>query len=248
VIAEIVRVTARQLLGRRRTLVMLLLALVPVGLAVVFRLSGAETGSVAGDQAFLVAVFDGMVVTLLLPLIALLFGTAAFGAEIEDGTVVYLLAKPIPRWRTTLAKVLVAGFLAAVLVAAATLATGLIALAGVPDSSGIVVGYLVAVAFGAVIYTSVFVALSLVTSRALITGLMFVVVWEGLLANVLTGIRFLSIRQYTLGIADAAGVGGRVSAEALDALPALLLGAIVAIAATIVSVRRLQGFEIPQED
>ena len=34
-----------------------------------------------------------------MPLVALIFGTAAIGSEIEDGTAVYLIVKPIPRWR-----------------------------------------------------------------------------------------------------------------------------------------------------
>ena len=38
---------------------------------------------------------DGLVVTTLLPLAALVYGTAALGAEIEDGTAVYLLSKPV---------------------------------------------------------------------------------------------------------------------------------------------------------
>lgn len=247
-IAEMVRVTARQLLGRRRTLITFLLALAPIVLALLFRLSDAPAGSIRGDRDFLRAVFDAFIVTLLLPLIALLFGTAAFGAEVEDGTIVYLLAKPIPRWRTVLAKLLVAAVASIVLAGAATLLTALIAVGGVADSAGIVTGFVVGVAAGAVIYTALFVALSLITSRALIAGLVLVVLWEGVLANFLPGIRFLSIRQYTLGIADAAGVGGRVMADTLDPGPAIGLGAVVVIAATLVAIRRLGGFEIPQED
>jgi len=247
-IVEMLRVTARQLLGRRRTLIMLLLALIPIALAVLFRLSDAAGGSFGGDRPFYRAVFDTFIVTLLLPLIALLFGTAAFGAEVEDGTIVYLLAKPISRWKSVLAKLIVAGAATIVLAGAATLVTALIALAGVEGTSGIVTGYLVGIAAGGAIYTCVFVALSLITGRALIAGLVFVVLWEGVLANFLPGIRFLSIRQYALGIADAAGVGGRVTADTLEPGQAIVLGAIVAVAATLIAIRRLGRFEIPQED
>jgi ABC-2 type transport system permease protein len=245
---EILRVTARQLLGRRRTLLMLLLAAVPVLVALVFRIGGVEAGSIPGDQDFLLAVFDGLLVTLLLPLIALLFGTATFGAEIEEGTVIYLLAKPIPRWRTLLAKLVVATLATMLLVGGATLLSGLVAVAGVPEATGVIVGYTVGVAAGSIFYTTVFVALSLLTSRALIVGLVFILLWEGVLANFLSGIRFLSIRQYTLGIADAAGVAGRVTRDVLDAPPAVALGVVVTAVALLVAVRRLEGFEIPQED
>lgn len=246
--AEVLRVTARQLLGRRRTLIILLLALAPISLALLFRLSEGGPASITGDRAFLRAVLDAFIVTLLLPLIALLFGTAAFGAEIEDGTVVYLLAKPIPRWRTVFAKLLVAGAATIVLAGAAALVTVVIALAGATGWGDLLAGYLAGVAAGAVIYTTVFVALSLVTSRALIAGLVYVIIWEGILANLLQGIRFLSIRQYALGIADAAGVNGRITPGTLDAIPAIALGATLTAFAALIAVRRLGRFEIPQED
>src|SRR4029079_8241768 len=35
-----------------------------------------------------------------MPLVALLFGTATIGAELEEGTAISLLAKPVPRWQT----------------------------------------------------------------------------------------------------------------------------------------------------
>lgn len=245
---EVARTTARQLLGRRRTLLMGLLALVPVLLALIFRASGSGTGSVAGDKEFLAGLFDALVVTLLLPLVALLMGTAAFGAEIEDGTIVYLLAKPTRRLRIVLAKLAVAAGATFLLVGISTLVAGLITLAGVPNGPSLVVGYLVGVAAGSVVYTAVFVALSLVTGRALIAGLIYILLWEGLLAGLFAGIRVLSIRQYVLGISDAAGVGGRVSADTLPAGSAAALGVVVLALAILIALRRLQSFEMREAD
>jgi len=247
-ITEVIRVTGRQLLGRRRTLLMGLLALLPVLLALIYRLGGSESESISGDQEFLVGLFDALVVTLLLPLVALLFGTAAFGAEIEDGTIIYLLAKPIGRLHLVLAKLAVAAGATFALVGASCLVAGLIVLLGVPDGLSLLAGYLVGVATGAVLYVAVFVALSLVTGRALIGGLLYILIWEGLLANLFAGIKVLSIRQYVLGISDAAGVGGRITAEALPAGSAFGLGLVVATVAVAVALRRLQAFEVPQAD
>ena len=50
-------------------------------------------------------------------------------------------------------------------------------------------------------YACAFVALSAFTGRALIIGLAYTLIWEGILAGLLEGTRFLSIRQATLGIA-----------------------------------------------
>ena len=38
---------------------------------------------------------DTLVVRTVMPLVALIVGTAAIGSEIEDGTAVYLMVKPI---------------------------------------------------------------------------------------------------------------------------------------------------------
>ena len=64
------------------------------------------TGDLDSENA--TEIVDTLVIRTVLPLIALVFGTAAIGSEIEDGTVVFLLAKPIGRWRTALAKLAVA--------------------------------------------------------------------------------------------------------------------------------------------
>lgn len=245
-IAEIARVTARQLLGRRRTILLALLAAIPVLLAAIFRL--ANPGSSRALEGFTESVFVALVVTLLMPLVALVFGTAAFGAEIEDGTVIYLLAKPVPRWAVVLAKWVVAAAAAVTLSAGATLAAGLLSLAGTPAGLEISIGYTAGVAAGAVVYAAVFVALSLVTGRALIAGLVYVLVWEGALASLFEGIRFLSIRQYALGIADATGVGGRITSDTLEPATAVLLAAVATVVALVVAVRRLRAFEIPQAD
>ena len=71
----IIQVTLRQLLGRRRTILLGLLAAVPVLLALVFKAAGNAT-----VHDFASGVLDAVGVTLLLPIVAVLFGTAAFGA------------------------------------------------------------------------------------------------------------------------------------------------------------------------
>jgi ABC-2 type transport system permease protein len=246
VILEIARVTARQILGRRRTILLALLSAIPVLLALLFRLAGPT--SPRALEGFTTSVFVAMIVTLLLPLVALVFGTGAFGTEIEDGTVVYLLAKPVSRRRVVVAKWAVAAAATLVLSAGATLLAGLLGLAGTPNGAQITIGYTVGVAAGAVIYAVVFVALSLVTGRALIAGLLYVLVWEGALADLFSGIRFLSIRQYILGIADAAGVGGQISSDTLELGTAVILATVVVLGAFVVAARRLSAFEIPQAD
>ena len=109
-IGIIASLTLRQLLGRGRTILLGLVALLPILLALVYRLGSEDT-----DQTRWVAriLLDGLIVTILLPLLALVYGTAALGAEIEDGTAIYLLAKPVSRAKIIVGKLLAAWALTA---------------------------------------------------------------------------------------------------------------------------------------
>ena len=72
-----------------------------------------------------------------------------------------------------------------------------------PDSVQTSLGFAVAGLVGGSAYAIGFTALGVVTSRALIIGLGYTLIWEGVLAGLLEGTRFLSVRQATLGIASA---------------------------------------------
>ena len=56
-----------------------------------------------------------------MPLVALVFGTAALGSELDDGTAVHILTKPIPRWVIIIPKLIVAGALSAAILFASTI-------------------------------------------------------------------------------------------------------------------------------
>ena len=87
VVVPLVDVTLRGMLGRRRTVLLVLLAGLPVLIALLIRVSGGRPDA---DR-----VLDTLVVRFVMPLVALIVGTAVIGSEIEDGTAVYLMVKPI---------------------------------------------------------------------------------------------------------------------------------------------------------
>ncbi|MXZ63582.1 MAG: ABC transporter permease subunit, partial [Chloroflexi bacterium] len=125
--------TAHQLLGRRRAILIALLALIPVGVALLIRFAGDLDDGQAYETATDTIV--GFVFLLLLPIGALVFGTSALGSEVEDGTVVYLLAHPIARWRVVVVKAVVASGATILLTAPASLLTALIILGGFDEES-----------------------------------------------------------------------------------------------------------------
>lgn len=240
--ATIVELTIRQLLGRRRTLLMAGFALVPVAVAVLVRLAADDETDLARFTAN--GLLGTLVVATLLPLVALVMGTAALGAEIEDGTAVYLLGKPIPRLRIVLSKLLPAWLATATIVLASTIAAGAIGIGDAGDGD-IVGAFAIAVVLGALVYCCLFICASVVTSRALIAGLVYVFLWEGTITRLFQGTRVLSVRQYTLGVADMLSETSERTFEArLGGTEALMLMAVVALGATLLAAWRLEHFEI----
>lgn len=237
--AALVEVTLRGVLDRRRTILLLLFVALPVIVALAIRL--------AGGRPDVPEILDTLVVRTVLPLVALVIGTSALGSEIDDGTFVYLLVKPIARWRLALAKVAVATGLTIALVVPPMLATGLLLGGGEAGSIGVTFGFAVATMAGGAAYASVFTTLGALTSRALILGLAYTLLWEGVLAGLLEGTRFLSIRQATLGLAEAL-TGEDAGVDAL--VPAVAVGiAVVAIAGSAaLATAALRRFQIRSAD
>lgn len=236
----IARLTLRQLLGRRRTILLLLLAgmmlLVALGLRI-----GADPVTRAHAAARMLEIFG---TATLMPLVALLFGTATLGAELDEGTAIYLLAKPIPRWQTLLTKLVVASICSVALTSIPVLLAGWLA----GGDIGLALAFAVASAAGSVIYCSLFVALSLATTRALVVGLGYVLIWEGVLASLFAGTQTFSVRQHTLAFADAlADVPRSTFSAPLPIGTALVMGALVLVLSTAVAVRLLSRLEIAGE-
>lgn len=235
--------TLRQLLRQRRTLLLVLLAVLPVLLALLFRLTAEE---VAPARFAANGLFAGFIVNLVLPLTALVVGTAALGQEIEDGTVVYLLGKPLPRWTIVIAKVTAAWAVTGALVVGCVVASGLIALTG-EDGYGLTLAFVVAVLAGSLTYSALFVGLSIRFGRALIIGLAYVFVWEALVSRFIPGVRFLSVRAYTLGVADGVtDAPARVFEASLSPGPAALLLTTVTVLTTVYAIRRLNAYEVSE--
>ena len=239
-IGTLASLTLRALLNRRRTLLLGLLGALIVVVALIYRLGDPADTEAATFTGRLLANFG---VAALLPLVSVIVGTAALGSELDDGTIVYLLAKPVPRPLIVLVKLVVAWAVSAVLVALPIALAGLVGAGGDPS---LAIGYGLAALLGTLEYTAVFLALSLVTSRALVIGLAYVVVWEGVVAGLFAGTRIVSIRQHVLAVADALSGDGAVTAE-LAAGTAVIVGGIVIVAAVALAVRRLALVELRGE-
>ena len=94
----------RQLASRRRLLLIVLLAFLPVALTII--ISTLAKGESDLGQDFINLLVDGMIVGAILPIVTMALATAAFGNELDDRTLSYLVLKPSPRSLIVLPKML----------------------------------------------------------------------------------------------------------------------------------------------
>ncbi|SCE90544.1 ABC transporter permease subunit [Micromonospora chokoriensis] len=228
-------ITARGLFGRRRFLLLLPLPLVLLGLAVLCRSLGVD------PRQWGPPVLVGLGLAVVLPVVALIIGTGVLGAEIDDGTVVHILTKPLPRWQIVLPKLAVAAGITAVTVAVPLYVAGVLA-----ASVRLGLALAVAAALGALAYSAFFLALSLVTRRPVLLGLVYVLIWEGLLGNFVSGTKVLSIQQYVIALADRIAPSGLL--ETSVSVPvASVMTALVSVGFTVLAIDRLRSFSVAGE-
>ena len=233
----IASVTLRATMGRKRAL---LFAIPPLILIVVTLLIKLAHPTDPSWPSQILGVFGFAVV---LPLTALIIGTSVLGAEIDDGSIVQLLATPVPRSAVIASKYVVATVLTMIFVAIPELLAGLIATGGLTK---LAVGLFVGALAGSVMYNAVFVMLSVLTTRAIAFGLLYVLIWESLLTNFVSGAKLLSIGHYSLGIANAIAHDSNLNAG-LSAGTSITMGAIVTAAALVVASRGLASFSLKSE-
>ncbi|MEV4618841.1 ABC transporter permease subunit [Asanoa sp. NPDC049573] len=228
-------ITTRGLLGRRRFLLLLPLPVLMVGIALIPRLNGISPS----DWAQPVIVALGF--TTLLPIVSLIVGTGVLGAEIDDGTITHILSKPIARWRIVVPKLLVS-----IAVTGATAAVPFYIVGALADGPRLGLGLVVGAVAGATLYSTIFVALSLISRRPVLLGLVYVIVWEGLLSNLVSGTRVLSVQQYVLTISDKAA-GSALLSPNVSFPVALVMSIVVTALFVTLAIRKLSSFAVTGE-
>ncbi|WP_433240727.1 ABC transporter permease [Actinomadura nitritigenes] len=232
--ATIALITFRAMLGRRRALLLLALPALLVVLAVVLRWTGNNDLDVSAN------VLQKFGLATLLPLLALIAGTGVIGPEIDDGQIMYVLTKPIPRQVIVLTKLAVAIVLVAAFSVVPTLLAGLV-LTG--TTAQLVPAFTVGVLVGGVAYSAVFVALAVMSRNAVTIGLLYALVWETLLGSFAPGAKSASIQQWALSVTDALTPASPVSSS-VDLGVAIPLLVAVTVGAAFLAAFRLRSLTI----
>jgi ABC-2 type transport system permease protein len=253
-------ITTRATLGRKRALLFAIPAVILIVLTLALK---ASRPPARPWPSHLLGTFG---FSVLLPLTALIIGCSVLGAEIDDGSVIHLLATPVRRSSVILTKFAVATVLTIIFAAVPELIAALISGGGYTEpvikisangppiftpgaaisTSNFALGLFVGAVVGAVIYNAIFVMISAATTRAIAVGLLYVLIWEAVLANFVSGARLLSVSHYALGIANGIAHDSTLNAG-LTVAVSVVMGAIVTVAALALAINLLSGFTLKGE-
>ena len=238
--ATIAMLTLRTLLGRRRALLLLVLPGVLVALAVVLRFTVDE----ASRLDVTVGLLGTFAIATVIPLLALIAGTGALGGEIDDGSIVYLLSKPISRHTIVVTKVAVAVGVTTLFGAVPVLVSGWVMVGG---RESIAIGYGLGAFVAATAYCALFLLLSVLNRNAVVIGLIYTLVWETAIGGLVLGAGGISIQQWSLAVTRAV-VGDNAEELGITAAVrpqiSIIMLLVVAIGGTWYAGRRLRSLRL----
>jgi ABC-2 type transport system permease protein len=231
-------ITYRAVLGRRRVLLLILLPLVLIGLALILRAVGST------DEKATVTLMQVYAIGTMLPLLGLIAGTGTIAPEIDDGTIIHLLSKPISRPLIATTKFAVAVSLLTVFAAVPTFVAAYLLLR---DEAGIAAGFALGALIGGIAYAAVFLLLGVVTRHAVTIGIIYAVVWENLVGGYVPGARNFSIQQWAQTFAAQITTTGffKASVGMGFAVPAVL---IVTIGSVVWAGQRLRSLSLTGDE
>ncbi|MFF7812530.1 ABC transporter permease [Streptomyces sp. NPDC007945] len=234
----VARLTYRALLGRRRAAILFLLPGLLLLIATAVRVINGADDQVAAD------LLGGFALATMVPLIGVIAGTGAIGPEIDDGSIVYLLSKPVKRSTIITTKLIVAIAVTMAFSALPTLIAGFI-LNG--NGQQVAVAYTVAALVASLAYSALFLLLGTISRHAVVIGLVYALVWEALFGSLVAGARTLSVQQWALALAQRVTGEGLISSDVALPTAAILLVA-VTLGATWFAGHKLRTLALAGEE
>ena len=179
-------ISIERMLPRPRSFWVFLLLALPVVFGLLLRIYPPKGLPLTGFELY------GIVIALfyvrnLLPLVALLFGSALISDSVDSKTLTYFLTRPISRLSIFLGEFMAYVVTVLTLTVPCIVLTYLVMCVGTPQGTGFgapdLVQDLAACALTLFTYGGAFALLGVSLKRPLIPGLLFLFVWEGFVAN-----------------------------------------------------------------
>jgi ABC-2 type transport system permease protein len=193
----LIGLTFRQYLHGRKLLVLVLLYALPCGLTVLLR--SLRDPPPAHVLEF--ALVFNLVPHVLAPLTALLYASGMIQDEVEGQTLIYLVVRPLPRWALYLGRAAVTLVISTLVTVLGTAALYVSIYAGAPPPEGTslpvrIVQTGAVLALAQVCYCGLFGGLSMILRRSLVAGVIYIALFEGLVANIDFIVRRVTVVYY----------------------------------------------------
>ena len=182
-----------------------------------------------------------MGLSILIPIVALIFASASLGDTREDGTLVYLWLRPISRLSVS------TGAWAASITIALPLTVIPITISAILLDTGnsVVTATIITSILAVLAYSGLFVTLGLIVKNPVLWGLAYIFIWEAIVASFAKPAAALAVSGYSRAI-----ITGRTNVE-FDYLfdpsqnASILMLIIITIAGIALSSARLNRLEVP---
>tara|TARA_B100000614_G_scaffold258004_1_gene279341 strand:+ start:16 stop:747 length:732 start_codon:yes stop_codon:yes gene_type:complete len=182
-----------------------------------------------------------MGLSILVPIVALIFASASLGDTREDGTLVYLWLRPISRLSVSTGAWAASVTIALPLTVIPMTVSALLLDAG----NSVVTATMITSILAVVAYSGLFVTLGLIVKNPVLWGLAYIFIWEAIVASFAKPAAALAVSGYSRAI-----ITGRTNVE-FDYLfdpsqsVSVLMLIIITIAGIAFSSARLNRLEVP---
>jgi len=232
----------RQALPVRRTIILVLIQLLP---ALVYFLSTQNRTDAAALESF-VAIGASMLLGLAVPVVAIVLGAGALGAERRDETLSFIAMRPIPRFALAGTKTVAAIIAGTAIGLIGALALGVAHVAQFGNFS-LIGGMGLAVFITTALYVSVLVPLGFLTDRAVLIAMVYLFIFEGGVVSALPALATVSPWRIGLSIFGAVASDpppiiddllGSLTPSAVTPLLAVIVAFVVSVALTTLMLRQ----------
>ncbi len=228
-------VLLKQLITKGRLIGITIIGLLPILLGwVIGRQSNDPLEAGVGFVSY-------MGLSILIPIVALIFASASLGDTREDGTLVYLWLRPISRLSVS------TGAWAASITIALPLTVIPMTISAILLDAGnsVITATIITSILAVLAYSSLFVILGLIVKNPVLWGLAYIFIWEAIVASFAKPAAALAVSGYSRAI-----ITGRTNVE-FDYLfdpsqsVSILMLIIITIAGIAFSSARLNRLEVP---
>ena len=195
----LLRTALHDVVRPRRLVAALLLTVLPAAIALLWR-SLATPGRFAPADAYN-SLAANLVFGFILTILSVIYGTAVVSQEIEQRTIVYLLTRPVPRWRILLAKFAGSALAITITVCLSALLLALVLYGPTRLGTGQLGRDLRILPVGALAYGSLFLLFATFLARPLTYGLLFAFGWESWVPNLPGSFARLSLMAHLRALA-----------------------------------------------